>query len=240
MKNKISLTAALMALLLLGSAPARAAQEVVAGVVILIKGTPNIKRRTGGAVKPLKMNQFVNEGDQIITEAGEYASIAFVSGAEIRISEKSNFAVESGGGQKATQLFVSIGKAWTRMLNANHHGGINIRTPTAVAAVRGTEADVESGDRTTVKVYDGLVDVYNDHGKQSLVAGQMTQVASAATAPEPPKTMSAEDKQTWQDSLKATGVDKQLDRLQAEGERRRTLELTTKDGKKIKINLKKK
>ncbi len=117
---------------------------------------------------------------------------------------------------------------------------LRTRTPAAVAAVRGTEADVESNERMTVKVYEGFVDVENKYGKQALSAGQMTQVASAATAPEPPKTMTAADKQTWQDALKAEGVEKQIGRLQKEANRRRSLELKTKNGKTIKLNLEKK
>jgi hypothetical protein len=238
MLKRIGRSAALALLLCLGSAPARAAGEVVAGVVILIKGAPSIKRRGAAVVKPLKQNQYVNEGDELVTKAGEYASIAFIGGAEVRISESSTFVVEAGGGQKPTQLFTTIGKAWTRLLTG--HSGINIRTPTAVAAVRGTEADVESGEHTTVKVYEGFVDVYNDHGKQALTAGQMTRVASAQVAPEPPKTMTAADRQNWQDALKGQGVEKQIQRLQKEADRRRSLELKTKDGRKIKLNLEKK
>jgi hypothetical protein len=238
MVNRIGRLAALAVLLCLGSAPARAAGEVVAGVVIVIKGAPSIKRRGASDAKPLKLNQYVNEGDTLVTKAGEFASIAFIGGAEVRISESSNFVVEAGGGAKPTQLFTDIGKAWTRLLTG--HAGINIRTPTAVAAVRGTEADVESGDHTTVKVYEGFVDVYNDHGKQALTAGQMTHVASAQAAPEPPKTMTDADKQNWQDALKGQGVEKQIQRLQKEAERRRSLELRTRDGKKVKLNLEKK
>ena len=237
LKRMVGLVA-LAFLLCLGSAPARAAGEVVAGVVIVVKGAPSIKRRGSKDTKPLKLNQYVNEGDELVTKAGEFASIAFIGGAEVRISESSAFVVEAGGGQKPTQLFTTIGKAWTRLLHG--HSGINIRTPNAVAAVRGTEADVESGEHTTVKVYEGFVDVYNDHGKQALTAGQITHVANAQAAPEPPKTMTASDKQNWQDSVKGEGVEKQILRLQKEADRRRSLELKTKDGKKIKLNLEKK
>lgn len=238
MMKKISWLALWTLLLSLGAAPARAAQEVVAGVVIVVKGAPSVKPHGASTVKKLKLNQFVNEGDELITKAGDFVSIAFIGGAEVRISENSMFRVETGGGEKPTQLFTTIGKAWTRLLHG--HSGINIRTPSAVAAVRGTEADVESGERTTVKVYDGLVDVYNDHGKQSLVAGQMTHVASAQAAPELPKTMTASDKQTWQNALKGQGVEKQIERLQKEGDRRRSLELKLKNGKTIKLHLEKK
>ena len=237
MTTRAARWATLAFLLCAGTAP-RAAGEVVAGVVIVLKGAPSIKRRGASDEKPLKLNQYVNEGDALITRAGEYASIAFIGGAEVRISERSTFVVETGGGLKPTELFTTIGKAWTRLLSG--HSGINIRTPSAVAAVRGTEADVESGETTTVKVYDGFVDVYNGHGKQALVAGQMTHVASAQVAPEAPKTMSDSDRQNWQDALKGTGVEKQIQRLQKEAGRRRSLELKTKDGKTIKLNLEKK
>jgi hypothetical protein len=235
--RKTRWSAALAVLLCLAAAQARAG-EVVAGVVITLMGAPDFKSASKGTVKPLKRNQFVNEGDQIITKAGEYASVAFIGGAEVRISESSTFVVESGGGQKPTQLFTKVGKAWTRMLFG--HSGVRIRTPTAVAAVRGTEADVESNERMTVKVYEGFVDVYNDKGKQALVAGQMTQVASANAAPEPPKTMGDGDKQNWQDSLKTDGVEDQIGRLKKEADKRRSLELKTKSGKTIKLNLEKK
>jgi hypothetical protein len=238
MSKKIGWGAALPLLLCLGGARANAALGTVAGVVIVVKGAPVYTRAGAPAEKRLKLNQFVNEGDTIVTRAGEFVSIAFIGGAEVRISESSSFVVESGGGSKPTQLFTKIGKAWTRLLHG--YSGINIRTPTSVAAVRGTEADVESADRTTVKVYEGLVDVYNDHGKQSLVAGQMTRVDSAASAPEAPKTMTDADRQHWQDALKGKGVEKQIKRLQKEADRRRTLELKTKDGKVIKLNLEKK
>lgn len=238
MKKTIGRWALVALLSCLGGAPASAALGTVAGVVIVVKGAPSYARKGASGEKRLKLNQFVNEGDTIVTKAGEFVSIAFIGGAEVRISESSSFVVESGGGSKPTQLFTKIGKAWTRLLHG--YSGINIRTPTSVAAVRGTEADVESAERTTVKVYEGLVDVYNDHGKQSLVAGQMTRVDSAASAPEAPKTMTESDRQHWQDSLKGKGVEKQIERLQKEADRRRTLELRTKDGKVIKLNLEKK
>ncbi len=221
----------------LTSAPARAAGEVVAGVIISLVGAPTVKSAKGKTTKALKRNQFVNDGDQIATKAGEYVSVAFIGGAEVRISESSTFDVESGGGKKPTQLFTTIGKAWTRMLHG--HSGISIRTPTAVAAVRGTEADIESNERMTVKVYEGFVDVFNDQGKQALVAGQMTQVASGG-APEAPKTMTDSDKGTWQNALKSDGAEKAIERLEKEADRRRSLEVKTKDGKTIKLNLEKK
>lgn len=219
------------------AAPAWAAKQVVAGVVIVVEGKPQVRPAGTGGFKPLKLNQFVYEGDQVKTLENDRLSIAFIGGAEVRISINSTFTLESGGGRSPTTLKTTIGKAWTRLLHGK--AGLNIKTPSAVAAVRGTEADIESGERTTVKVYEGFVDVFNDHGKQALVAGQMTQ-ASVASAPEPARAMAADERGTWQDGLKSEGVEKQIERLQSEADRRRNLELETKDGKKIKLQFEKK
>lgn len=237
MKNRLCLWALAFLCAVAQAAPVLAAKQVVAGVVIVVQGRPQVKRAGTGNYKPLKLNQFLYEGDQVQTMAQDRLSIAFIGGAEVRIDKNSVFTVESGGGQSPTSLKTTIGKAWTRLLHGK--AGLNIKTPSAVAAVRGTEADVESAERTTVKVYEGFVDVFNDHGKQALVAGQMTQ-ASMQAAPEPARAMEADERGTWQDGLKSDGVEKQIERLQTEADRRRNLELETKDGKKIKLQFEKK
>lgn len=225
----------------LGPAAVLVSAGAVAGVVIKIEGKPKVRTAGKEDFKALKINQFVYEGDRVRTGSEDRCAIAFVGGAEVRINENSNFDLESGGGQRPTLLRTTIGQAWTRLLHGK--AGLSIATPAAVAAVRGTEADVESSDRLTVKVYEGLVDVYNERGSQSLAAGQMTQVSDAQSAPQAPRAMGEGDLGSWQDGLAAKGLESQLERLQKEAEKHRELELElNKDGqqKKIKIKLEKK
>ncbi len=213
-----------------------AAAAPVAGVVIVLQGKPQSQFPGRKDFKPMKMGQFVYEGETVQTRAGERVSVAFTGGAEVRINENSTFVVKSGGGQKPTSLSTTIGQAWTRLLHGK--AGLSIRTPTAVCAVRGTEADVESAEVTTVKVYEGLVDVMNEQGKQSLTAGQMTS-AAAGQAPAPPRTLRPEDKGTWQDGMKPVGVEEQIERLNKEAQKNRELEIES-GGKKVKLKFKKK
>ena len=128
---------------------------------------------------------------------------------------------------------LGFGQLWTRMLHKM--AKINVKTPTAVCAIRGTEADIEERDMLTVKVYEGHVDVENASGKQSLKAGQMSTVAGAGAAPASPSEMGAGDK--------GEDIGKYLDSLNSEVSKERKLKLKIqKNGKtkEIEIKLKKK
>lgn len=222
--------------------PLKAASPV-AGVVISVEGKPEFKRAEGKSFRPLKFNEMLNEGDIVKTGHGVRVAVAFIGGAELRINEDSVFKMESGGGSKPTSVFTEAGNAWTRLLHGR--SGLQVRTPSAVAAVRGTEADVNYGSGPmTVKVYEGFVDVINDKGTTALSAGQQTQVAGAGEAPQPAKAMTSSDYGTWQNGLKAVNLEKSLRLLNVAADRRRTLEMEMKgpDGKpkKVRMQLEKK
>lgn len=233
--------AAALALVFAAGAAARAA-GTVAGVVISMEGKPKVRPAGGKAYKPVKLNAFVNEGDSLKTDKGERLGIAFVGGAELRINENSVFEVQSGGGTKPASVMTLFGDAWTRLLHG--HSGMEVHSPVAVAAVRGTEADIDVGDHMAVKVYEGLVDVMNGKGTTSLKAGQQTSVAGAGQAPAPARAMSPQDYGSWQNGLKPADLNKSLQLLNQAAVKNRTLELQMKgkDGqqKKIKLNFEKK
>ncbi len=222
--------------------PMRArAENPVAGVVIAVEGHPQVKVVGKEDYKGVKMNQLIHDGDTLKTEKGDRVGVAFVGGAEMRINENSVFVVQSGGGTKPTTVYTSLGDAWTRLISG--HNGIQVKSPVAVAAVRGTEADIDVSDRMGVKVYEGIVDVMNDKGKTSLQAGQQTS-AGAGAAPAAARAMSPQDYKTWQNKVSPANLDKSLGILNQAAVRNRTLELnmTNKDGsqKKVKLNFEKK
>lgn len=232
--------AAVAALLLVAvAAPLLAAP--VAGVVVSMEGRPEAKTGSG-SYKRMKLNQIVHEGDTVKTDKGERVGIAFVGGAELRINENSVFEIQSGGGAKPVTVKTRLGDVWTRLIGK--HSGIQIRTPAAVAAVRGTECDVNVGDRVDVKVYDGHVDLMNDKGTTSLRAGQQAGVAGAGEAPSAAQSMAKSDYGTWQNGLQPVDLNKSLELLNKAADKSRTLELEMKgkDGqsKKLKLNFEKK
>jgi hypothetical protein len=239
--------AALLALLLAaaGAVIARAdtTETPTAGVVISVEGKPEVKRVGAKAAGGLKLNDILNEGDTVKTGPKSRVGIAFVGGAELRINENSSFKMLNGGGDKPTSVFTSLGNAWTRLLSGN--AKIEVRTPAAVCAVRGTEADVNiAGGPMTVKVYEGHVDVINDKGTTALHVGQMTSVAGSDAAPQAARTMTPQDYATWQNALKPANLPASMKLLNAAAVKNRTLELKMKDRdgkeKDIKLNFEKK
>lgn len=232
-----------LAAVLVCAAAAAWAASPVAGVVISIEGKPEVQRAGEKEYKPLKFNDMVREGDSIKTGRGVRVAVAFVGGAELRINEDSIFKMESGGGSKPTSVFTEAGNAWTRLLHGK--SGMRVRTPNAVAAVRGTEADVNlGGGPLTVKVYEGFVDVMNDKGTTALKAGQQTSVAGASQAPGAARDMAAQDYGTWQNGLKAANLNKSLKLLDDAAVKDRALDLDMKDkdgkSKKVRMHFEKK
>lgn len=217
---------------------AAAGKGIVAGIVTGVTGKPEVQRISTSKSEGLKNSVMVYEGDVIKTGRGEQVAVALVGGAEVRINENSAFDMESGGGRRTASLKTKAGQAWTRLL----HGmsAVQLRSNLAVCSVRGTEADVDVGDRMTVKVYEGLVDVFNDQGRQSLTAGQLTQVAGAGAAPDAPRTLSPQEYGTWQKGLTVSNLDENLQKLRKEAERTKAVELDMKGGKKIKMKFEKK
>src|SRR5258706_460949 len=75
---------------------------------------------------------------------------------------------ESTDKRSALQLGIGVLKAFVQKLGSRR---FQVRTPTAVCSVRGTEFRVEvlSGGRTTVDLYKGLLGVEDHRGQQVLL-----------------------------------------------------------------------
>ncbi|MEK7722394.1 MAG: FecR family protein, partial [Elusimicrobiota bacterium] len=176
------------------AAPTAFCAPKVVAVSVYIAGEVQVKRTGESGYAELKVNDLLYSGDNIKTGASSRAGLVTKGGAEVRLNENSNFEI-SPQGRLRELINLSVGHLWTRMLHKM--AKLNVRTPSAVCAVRGTEADIEQRSLLTVKVYEGHVDVQNSMGKQSLQAGQMTTVAGANAAPEAAKKMSGQDVGKW-------------------------------------------
>ncbi len=213
----------------------------VSAVAVYVAGEVQVKRAGETAYAELKVNDMLYAGDAIKTGAASRAGIVTKGGAEVRLNENSNFEIAPSG-KLREMINLSVGQLWTRMLH--RMSKINVRTPSAVCAVRGTEADIEQRSLLTVKVYEGHVDVQNSLGKQSLAAGQMTTVAGANAAPDAPKKMSGTDAGKWQEEIKVSDYDKFVNMLKDSASSGKTLKTSVKmpDGstKQIEGGLKKK
>lgn len=213
-----------------------------AAIVTFVKGKVQVKRAGSEKFEKLKVNTMLYEGDAIRVKRWARAGLALTGGAEVRLKSNSYFKLTGSGLAKEQEVGLSFGRIWTKMLHKMAR--LNVRTPTAVAAVRGTEADIEMRKIMTVKVYEGHVDLMNDNGTQTLTAGQTSQVSGADSAPSAPRNMTPAEYATWQDKIKIENMDKLIELLKAElskpGEK--TMEFDIQKGgktKKLKIKLRK-
>lgn len=210
-------------------------------IVVFVKGDVTLKRDRSSKYEELKLNTALQPGDSIKTGPGSKASLVTKDGAEVRVNQNSVFDIPAK--KRSRGLFnLAVGQVWSRMLHMKAR--LSVRTPSAVCAIRGTEADIEQADLMTVKVYEGHVDLQNKLGKQSLHAGQMSTVAGAGSAPTAPRQMKSGDMGDWQEGIQVKDIGKYLEQvgLDPKGARNLKVQVKGKDGKTkdVQIKLKKK
>ena len=111
-----------------------------------------------------KPNQPVFEGNVIRTQAKSRCEITLTGGGKIRIGEKSELELNEADVKPMSKNFnanLKKGNIWVSAKAAfGEKKNIAVRTPTAVAAIRGTKYRAKAGDdESSVLVYDGKVDV---------------------------------------------------------------------------------
>lgn len=114
--------------------------------------------------KRAKPNQPVYQGNTIRTKGRSRCEITLTGGGKIRIGEKSELELNEADVKPMAKTFnadLKKGNVWVSAKAAfGEKKNINMRTPTAVAAIRGTKYRAQAGeDESSVLVYDGKVDV---------------------------------------------------------------------------------
>ncbi len=144
---------------------------VVSGdvTVVAADGSPEV---SGEAGMPLE------EGDRVVVAQGGSAEVALDGGSLITVRENSDFKLEKTAKGEST-FYLSLGSLLAKIQKLGNQR-LRVRTPTAVAAVRGTEFGVEvDGDNSHVGVFDeGKVEVTGDKGgpPELLISNQETSV----------------------------------------------------------------
>lgn len=121
-------------------------------------------------------------GDRVVTAEGASAEVALDGGGLITLREGSDFKIE-GAAKSDSAFSLAAGSLLAKIAKLGDQR-LRVRTPTAVAAVRGTEFGVEiDGDDTHVGVFDeGKVEVSAADGgpAELLISNQETRVAKGA------------------------------------------------------------
>ena len=111
-----------------------------------------------------KPNQPVFEGNHIRTQAKSRCEITLAGGGKVRIGENAELELNEADVKPMMKNFntnLKKGNIWVSAKAAfGEKKNVTVRTPTAVAAIRGTVFKAKAGDdESSVQVYDGNVDV---------------------------------------------------------------------------------
>jgi hypothetical protein len=155
----------------------------IMGNVKVFGGRGNADRDNVATWPDARLNMALRESYVIATLAESEARIETQNGSEVRLKENTVVEVAKlAGGTGVTRLKVSDGSVVAnvkKMMGAK--GSFEMETPTSLAAIRGTTVELDSrkGAGTTVKTFDGTVQVTPVGNKSSTAVGHynMTEVA---------------------------------------------------------------
>lgn len=134
-----------------------------------------------------ELGQRLNHGDVVATSPNTRAAIRFTDdGSLVRLNPNSQLQVRAEGdrGALSKTLELEFGELWARV--TRQQGEFQVRTPTGVAAVKGTEFVVRvlADGSATVITLEGVLDFFNDAGTVEVPAGRRATVAAANVLPE--------------------------------------------------------
>ena len=151
-----------LVLLLLGSLHAQGRQ--VFGKISFPLGIVESKTSSEGSWSKVGLNQDMFVGDFLKTAAKSRAEITLRGGGKLRVGENTELELTRArieGLKKDFGATVSKGQVWVAARAAfGETKNVSIRTPTAVAAIRGTTyRAVADSAMSSILLYDGAVDV---------------------------------------------------------------------------------
>lgn len=164
-----------------------------AGIVRDVIANPTVQRQGQGAAISLKVDDAINPGDVVTTGQSGRVRILLADGSLLNVGTGSTLRIGKyvlEPRQAAIELNAGRIRVWAGKVS-RPGASWTVQTPTAVAAVAGSDSIVEAGpDGTTVICMDNLASVRSlDQaitGQVVLYAGQFTTVARglAPTAPQ--------------------------------------------------------
>jgi len=140
--------------------------------VTWLVGDAVLKR--AGASMPVRVRMECRNGDTLILGAATRLELRYPDNTLLRLDENSRMVLaERAKGKPEPELMV--GKAWANVKKIGQGGtGFGVRTPTAVAAVRGTVFNIDgNADSASVRLYEGKVDVGTPKAAEQRARGEV-------------------------------------------------------------------
>jgi hypothetical protein len=179
------LIAAVIAALVVVPAVLVLSQQRAAGaatILSILDGSASVARGTS-AFASASDGDLVNTGDRVQTAAASHAMVTFFDGSTLEIEPATTVQIEeassAASGAIGIRISQTLGRTWASVQKLTRADSkFEIRTPTAVAAVRGTGfiTEVLADGTTTVQTTDGNVQVTGQGQSVTVGAGQTTHV----------------------------------------------------------------
>lgn len=142
-----------------------------------------VARKVGEQARLLPDTQFgdavvrqqLKAGDVLRTNATGTLGIVFADRTQVRLSRNSTLVVLAVQDGRPSAVKLQNGKLWGRAPRGRSN--LSIETPSAAAAIRGTEFALEvSDDLTLLSVFEGSVEISNTAGALTIGGGQAARV----------------------------------------------------------------
>ena len=151
------------------------------GQVIQTRTGEDIALVEAPSPRHVEVLQNVKAGDVIRTNALGQVALLFADRTQIRLSRNSVLVVKEVRADGGVTLDLNSGEMYGRA--ARGGSGVTINTPSAGAAIRGTDWTLSvSATKTTLSVIEGVVDLANAQGKVTVAEGESA-AATLGSAP---------------------------------------------------------
>jgi hypothetical protein len=196
-RRRLLIAAVIAALVVVPVALVITQQRAAAAATILsiLDGTASVARGTA-AFTAAADGDIVNTGDRVQTAERSHAMVTFFDGSTLEIEPATTVQIEeatSADGAIAIRISQTIGRTWASVQKLTRADSkFEIRTPTLVAAVRGTAfiTEVLADGTSTVRTTDGIVQV-TAQGQTVLVSAGQSTTAVPNAPPAAPASPSA-------------------------------------------------
>jgi tetratricopeptide (TPR) repeat protein len=144
---------------------------LISGQTVQVRIGEDISFVEAPATRPLELAQDVKAGDVLRTNALGQIALVFADRTQIRVGRNSVLVVKDVRADGGVALELQTGQLYGRASRGG--SGVTIETPSAAAAIRGTDWSMTvTSERTTLSVIEGLIDLSNAGGTVSVGTGE--------------------------------------------------------------------
>ncbi len=236
MHKKLLVLTVILLVTALGAVPALAKSGAAAkskaengiGTLFVKNGQVELLRNSKTKWIKAKKGMLLFEGDRLKTRELARAAVILDDGSIIRLNENTDLFFKVRQAKKKNRIKLLLGHLWAKVKKLDHGQELEIETPSAVAAIKGTEFELKvlPDGKVRLIVWDGLVDFFNSHGKVVVRASQES-TSEKDQAPGEPKKVNLESRDQWFGSVVDIPSSKTL-----------KLKIKDKDGKEQKLDIK--